>query len=57
MSHGLSNRSNGSFAETARSDGEMICIDVSMRRVDVAEGEPFIAITKEDVTRLQVGPP
>jgi PAS domain S-box-containing protein len=40
-------------ATRIRQDGSRVYVDVSMRRVDLAGAEPFIAVSKKDVTQLR----
>jgi PAS domain S-box-containing protein len=40
-------------ATRVRQDGSQVFVDVSMRRVDLAGVEPFIAVSKKDVTQLR----
>jgi PAS domain S-box-containing protein len=40
-------------AKRLRRDGALLDVDVTMRRVDTAGSEPFIAVSKKDVTQLR----
>ena len=48
-------RDGAAMFETVRrrKDGTLIHVDVSKRRVDVPGGEPFLAVSKRDVTALR----